>query len=256
MKVLIIEDELLVAEELKRQVMAELEGAEILAVITGVEEGKAWLSQHTLPDLIFSDIQLSDGVSFEIFEGKELNCPIIFTTAYDEYAIRAFRLNSIDYLLKPIRQEDLVKAINKFRQFHTRISGDLLKDQFQHLLQDLKVGKKYKSRFTAHLGQAVVPVAAERVAGFMKDEIIFLLGSDGQKLITDYHTLDELEDLLDPAIFFRANRQYIIHIDKIRDYKSHYTGKILVHLSGHDGLDIVVSREKASAFKRWFEEGA
>lgn len=254
MKILIIEDEPLVAKELQYLLNECLPEAMVLDVLDSVEAGREWFATHSLPDLILSDIQLADGTSFEIFENRELSTPVIFTTAYDEFALRAFKLNSIDYLLKPIRREDLCKAIDKYKSLRAGSSPEFLKSQFEHLFQDLKAGKKYKSRFSAHQGQSMVPVQIEKLSGFLKDEIIFLLTRSGQKLITDYHTLDELEELLDPQVFYRANRQYIVHIDAIHDFKAHYTGKLLLHLDGYKE-EVVVSREKAAAFKRWFEDG-
>ncbi|MBI1223249.1 MAG: response regulator [Bacteroidetes bacterium] len=253
MKILIIEDEALVAKELSTQLSDCLPEAEILAVIDSVEGGREWLNKHSLPDLIFSDIQLADGTSFEIFENFDLHTPVIFTTAYDEYALRAFKLNSIDYLLKPIRQEDLCRSIDKFKSLRERSSPEFIQAQFAHLFQDLRAGKKYKSRFAAHQGQSMVPVPMEKLSGFVKDEIIFLLTKSGEKLITDYHTLDELEELLDPKLFYRANRQYIVQIEAILGFKPHYTGKLILQLEGHKD-EVVVSREKAASFKRWFEE--
>jgi len=254
MKVLVIEDEKLVAQELIRLFEATFPEAEILAVIDSVESGMEWFDKNVMPDLILSDIQLADGVSFEIFDGRSIMAPVIFTTAYDEYALRAFQLNSIDYLLKPIRKEDLVRAIDKFKRIRQSAGPEMLRQQLEHLMQDLNQGKKYKTRFIAHQGQSMVPVQIDKVAGFIKDELIFLLTRSGQKLITDYHTLDELQELLDDSLFYRANRQIIIHTDAVLDYKTHYTGKLLLHVEGHDKTEVVVSREKAGAFKRWFEE--
>ncbi len=252
-RVVLIEDEKLVADQLKKTLSEVAPEMQILATLDSVESGKAWFENHAMPDLILSDIQLSDGVSFELLQTMDISCPVIFTTAYDDYAIRAFKLNSIDYLLKPIRSEDLARAIDKFRRMHQIPAADLIKHQFDHLFKDLQQGKKYKSRFTAHQGQAIISVSKENTAGFVKDELIFLLTHDGKKLITDYHTLDELEELLDPDEFYRANRQYIIHLPSVDDYKSHYTGKLFIHLSGHAKQEIVVSREKAASFKKWFE---
>ncbi len=252
MKIVIIEDEPLVAEELQRQIEQIEPGAEVLTLLDSVESSLEWFSQNTAPDLILSDIQLSDGVSFEIFEKIRPESPIIFTTAYDEYAIRAFHLNSIDYLLKPIRESELLTALDKFKKRLGK--GMVFSREIEFLLQDLKQGKKYKNRFLAHIGQSIVPVPKEKVAGFLKDELIFLLNTDGEKLITDYSTMDELEELLDPKQFFRANRQFLVHVQEVEGYKTHYTGKLLVQLRKHQPLEIIVSREKASTFKRWLEE--
>lgn len=250
---MLIEDEKLVARDILRLLQECEADGEVIAVLDSVEGAREWLAQHSMPDLILSDIQLADGVSFELFEGRENLCPVIFTTAFDEYAVRAFRINSIDYLLKPIQRQELVRALDKFKSLRNAVAPALLNEQFKSLLSDLKGGRKYKNRFSAHYGQLVVPVPAENVSGFVKDELIFLVTRSGQKLMTDYHALDELEELLDPAIYFRANRQYIIHLDAVTDYKTHYTGKLQLHLKGFDNNEVVVSREKAAAFRKWFE---
>lgn len=253
MKVVVIEDEKLVAAELLSLLKECLPEAEIVALIDSVESGKEWFENQALPDLIFSDIQLADGLSFEIFDGRDIPAPVIFVTAYDEFALRAFRLNSIDYLLKPIGKSDLNRALDKFRRIRGSANPELIRQQFEHLMHDLRQGKKYKTRFSAHYGQSIIPISSDKLAGFTKDELIFLLTRSGQKLISDYHTLDELEELLDPEIFYRANRQFIVFIDAVLGFKTHYTGKLLIQLDGHTGEEIVVSREKASAFKKWFE---
>ncbi|MHB1277744.1 MAG: LytR/AlgR family response regulator transcription factor [Bacteroidia bacterium] len=253
MKIVIIEDEKLVAAELLALLSEFLPEAEIEAVIDSVEAGKEWFGNKTMPDLIFSDIQLSDGLSFEIFEGRNILAPIIFTTAYDEFALRAFRLNSIDYLLKPIGKTELKRALDKFHKIHGNANPEFLRLQFEQLMHDMRQGKRYKTRFSAHYGQSIIPVNSDKLSGFYKDELIFLLTRSGEKLISDYHTLDELEELLDPVSFYRANRQIIVYIDAVLGYKTHYTGKLQLQLEGHETLEIVVSREKAGSFKKWFE---
>lgn len=253
MRIVIIEDEKLVAAELLTLLREYLPEAEVETVIDSVEAGKEWFANRAMPDLIFSDIQLSDGLSFEIFEGRNILAPIIFTTAYDEFALKAFRLNSIDYLLKPIGKAELKRAVDKFRQIHGNTNPERLRLQFEQLMHDMRQGKKYKTRFSAHYGQSIVPINSDKLSGFYKDELIFLLTRSGEKLISDYHTLDELEELLDPEKFYRANRQFIVFIDAVLGFKTHYTGKLLLQLEGHEGLEIVVSREKASSFKKWFE---
>lgn len=162
-----------------------------------------WLKQHPEPDLILSDIQLADGVSFDIFQELNLSCPIIFTTAYDEYAIRAFKLNSIDYLLKPIDKQELERAFEKLQRWKNTPQQELFPQQLRDLLTDLgnRSGKKYKHRFTAHFQRSVVAVADTRIAYFVREEVIWLITTDNQRLITDYQSLDEVEELLDPLTF-------------------------------------------------------
>jgi two-component system, LytTR family, response regulator len=254
MRILIIEDENLIARKLQRLVEKLEPQAEILAIIGSVEKASQYLQNNPTPDLILSDIQLSDGVSFDIFKQAPVECPIIFTTAYDEYAIRAFKLNSIDYLLKPVDEDDLKNAFAKFK----KLSPDpkAVNEQLAQLLHDLTFGKeakKYKERFMAYYAQTIVPVPENQVAYFVKDELVYLVTTDKRKLVTDYKSLDELQELTNPARFFRANRQYIIHIDAVEGYKNHYTGKLIAKLKDPNSFELDISREKAPIFKTWME---
>ena len=256
MKILILEDEPLVA----RSLIAAVESLEPQAALAGplasVREALAWFGQHEAPDLVLADIQLSDGVSFDIFRQMSVACPIIFITAYDEYAVRAFKLNSIDYLLKPIDPEELKNAFAKF--YRNRASAvDRYPEQLTTLLAQLE-GRNvpaYKRRFLAHHQRTVVAVAEERVAFFVRDEVIWLVTTDGQRHITDYASLDELDELLDPAVFFRANRKYCVRKESLEGYRTHYTGKLELVVVDFAEEEITVSKEKAPVFRRWFEEG-
>ncbi|WP_337041815.1 LytR/AlgR family response regulator transcription factor [Emticicia sp. 17c] len=261
MKILIIEDEPLVAKNLEKLVQELEPTAHILAVIGSVREASSWFKTHPEPDVILSDIQLSDGVSFDIFQEISPNCPIIFTTAYDEYAIRAFKLNSIDYLLKPIDKEELTCAFAKFRKNLHTSKSDVYQEQLESLLTDLKnhaTGHKYKTRFTAHHQRSIVAIPDNRVACFYRDEVIWLqtfADTNSQRLITDYNSLDEVEELLNPEHFFRANRQFIINKTAIESYRTHFTGKIEVKLLVATKEEIIISKEKAHQFRGWFELG-
>ncbi|WP_247233306.1 LytTR family DNA-binding domain-containing protein [Telluribacter sp. SYSU D00476] len=257
MHILIIEDEPLVARNLQNTVRQLEPEARLDGPLESVEAAISWFRNNQHPDLILSDIQLSDGVSFEIFRQVDTDCPIIFTTAYDDYAIRAFRLNSIDYLLKPIHEEDLKRAFDKYHRWRGTDRPAHFPAQLSSLLEQLdsRPTKAYKQRFLAHHQRTVVAVPAERVAFFVRDEVIWLVTSEGQRLITDYASLDELDELLDPAHFFRASRQYTVRKEALEGYRTHYTGKLeLVMLAAPDET-ISVSKEKASQFRRWFEEG-
>lgn len=254
MTILLIEDEPLVARTLEKLVRQLEPDAAIAGPLGSVGAIHHYLANHPLPDLIVSDIQLSDGISFDAFRETEVSCPVIFTTAYDEYAIRAFKLNSIDYLLKPIEPDELKAAFGKFHRWQP--DGIDFKLQFREFLSDLAgsgTARKYKRRFTAHYLRQVVPVAQEQVCCFCRDEVIYLHTLDGQKLITDYNTLDELEDLTDPSVFFRANRQYLVNLNAIASYQPHYSGKLLLTLRKPTTLEIIISKEKSSAFREWFE---
>ena len=256
MNVLLIEDEPLVAKILIRQVQYLRPDARIAGPLESIREAVSWFAEHPEPDLILSDVQLADGVSFEIFRQVNPQCPIIFTTAYDEYAIRAFKLNSIDYLLKPVGQDDLRAAFEKFDRWRQGgISADF-REQIRHLLSDVSSPERtrqFKTRFTAHYLRQVVPVPVENVACFVRDELIYLYTLDGLRLITDYHSLDELEELTDPAVFIRANRQHLLSIHAIAGYQPHYSGKIIVNLKKPLTLEVTVSKERAAHFREWFE---
>ena len=261
MKILIIEDEPLVAKNLENLVQELEPTATIAAVIGSVKETLTWLKIHPAPDLILSDIQLSDGVSFDIFQEANINCPIIFTTAYDEYAIRAFKLNSIDYLLKPIDKSELKCAFDKFKRNSPANKSDIYQEQLEGLLSDLRsrvVTHKYKTRFTAHHQRSIVAVPDIKVACFYRDEVIWIQSfseGDTQRLITDYNSLDEVEELLDPEQFFRANRQFIVNKSAIESYRTHFTGKIELRLLVPTKEEIIISKEKAHQFRGWFELG-
>jgi two-component system, LytTR family, response regulator len=250
MNILIIEDELLVARDLKIRVEKLEPDAHIHGPLASVEAAKDWLSKNKEPDLILSDIQLSDGISFDIFENRTISCPIIFTTAYDTYAIRAFKLNSIDYLLKPIDEKELEKALLKFRKFSTGAINEPLSWLLKHLAKE---PKKYKERFLSVQRNSLVPVTVDEIAFFHKEELIFIHTTKGGKLISDHTALDEVESLVDAALFFRVNRQYLVHLQAVARMKPTYKG-MSVELKPPFPLQLDLSREKVSAFKKWMGE--
>jgi two-component system LytT family response regulator len=246
MKVLIIEDEPLAARDLTKNLLEVEPSAEVLAVLSSVKEANAWFDHHSMPDLILSDIQLSDGISFEIFESRHIRCPLIFTTAYDEYAIRAFKLNSIDYLLKPIDSTELAPALEKFRSLDPT---QHLPDQLRGLLQTWgQDRRKYKERFLCVQRNSMVPVLESEIAFFHKEELIYVHTVTGEKLIGEHATLDEVEDLVDPARFFRVNRQYLVHVQSVLRVKTTHKG-LSVQLKPPFNVELDVSREKANAFR-------
>ncbi|MCD6064313.1 MAG: two component transcriptional regulator, LytTR family [Flavipsychrobacter sp.] len=252
MKILILEDEHLVAESLMKLVRQLEPDAVIEGPVDNVIEAKEILS-NSRPDLVISDIQLSDGISLDVFTEAKINCPVIFTTAYNEYAVRAFKVNSIDYLLKPIDKKELKAALDKFHLLQSKFSNEQYVQQLSELFSDFRSGKKYKERFTAHHGRNIVLVHSKDVAGFAKEEVIYLVHSDGKKYITDYRSLDEIEELLDPREFYRANRQYIISLSHVDTMRSDETGKVIVRLKPQSFPEIIVSKEKAAAFRKWVE---
>ncbi|MES2621715.1 MAG: LytTR family DNA-binding domain-containing protein [Bacteroidota bacterium] len=255
MKVVIIEDETLVAKNLQLQLQQIDPSIEIITVLDSVSASVKWLKENEQPDLFFMDIQLSDGVSFDIFKKVKIEKPIIFTTAYNDYAIRAFKVNSVDYLLKPIDKEYLNQAIEKFKKIH-QSSNETMTQKWSELLSAVSnpSQQKFKERFLAHYKAGIIPLPQDRVAYFIKDTIIYLATSENEKLVTDYNTIDEIEEVVDPKKFFRANRQMLIHIDQIDTYKKHDTGKIEVHLKCDKNIRTDVSREKANEFVDWIDQ--
>ena len=249
MRVLIIEDEPLAAKDLENLLRRVDQTIEIENILTSVDAAKKWLTTHSLPDIILSDIQLSDGISFDIFEKLHISCPIIFTTAYDDYAIRAFKLNSIDYLLKPIDGLELAAALNKYRALSAET---VLAEQLKNLVGNWNQQplRKYKERFLSLHRNTLVPVTQQEIAYFHKEELIYLQTMSNERYISDQQTMDEIESLLNPEVFFRVNRQYIIHIQSVGRIKTTHKG-LTVQLKSPFNNEIDISREKAVAFKTW-----
>ncbi len=252
MKILVLEDEHLVAESLIRLVRQLEPEAEIEGPVVSVKDAKQILATSK-PDLIISDIQLADGISLDVFTQTKINCPIIFTTAFNEYAIRAFKVNSIDYLLKPIDKKELQAAFNKFHLLRSKFGNETYIEQIQTLFSNFNNSKKYKERFTAHFGKNVLLIHTDDIACFVKEELIFLITKEGKKLITDFRSLDEVEELLDPKQFYRSNRQSIISLPFIESMCSDEAGKITVKLKLQQTPEIIVSKEKAAQFRKWLE---
>lgn len=252
MRILVLEDEHLVAESLMKLIRQLEPGAEIEGPIVSVQEAKEKLEKYT-PDLIISDIQLADGISLDVFTERKITYPIIFTTAYNEYAIRAFKVNSIDYLLKPIDKKELQTAFEKYHQIQSKFGNEAYLQQINELFTNFGNSKKYKERFTAHYGRNTLLVHIDDIACFAKEEVIYLVTSEGKKYITDYRSLDEIEELLDPSVFYRANRQYIISLQYIDMMRSDETGKILLKLKLSSPPEIIISKEKAAQFRKWLE---
>lgn len=207
MKTIIIEDEPLVAKDLQKLILQIDPSIEIVTILDSLQSSIAYFKSNEEPDLLFMDIQLNDGVSFDLLKHVELKCPIIFTTAYNEYAIRAFKVNSLDYLLKPVDRVELQSAIEKFKKINVT-QGDILKEQIQLVISQLSgptEKKIYKERFMVHSGKSFIVVDFKNVAYFVKDTLIYLVTNDKQQFLTDYQTMEELEDILDPKFFYRTN---------------------------------------------------
>jgi two-component system LytT family response regulator len=255
MKVLIVEDENLAAERLKNLILKYDDSIEIVEWLDSVEETVAWLNNNETPDLLFFDIQLADGLSFEIFDAIEITAPVIFTTAFDEYALRAFKVNSIDYILKPLDYQELKNAIDKYKaQFQQEKPIIPNWNILQETLKAIKTGKDYKTRFAVKKGVhlASIPIAA--IAYFFSEhKISWLKTNDGKKYAVDY-TLDQLAEILNPKNFFKLNRKYITSIEAIKDVVVYSNSRLKVQLidTSKDEL-ILISREKVSDFKQWLD---
>lgn len=247
MRILILEDEQPAAEKLIGGIRTSEPDAEIFGPIRSVREGIAWLDGHPHPDLILADIQLTDGISFEVFRQRTVTCPIIFATAYDEYLIEALGHTSIDYLLKPIRQEALDRALKKYLRLREHFTGDIGSMLREYLGRDGKV----RERIVVRKGIDFVSVPVEEVAYFhTQHKIVFLVDRSGSRSVVD-KTLTELEQELDPARFFRANRKFIVHIRSLGRFKTLEKGKLLLEITPSPGEQIVVSQENAAAFRAW-----
>ncbi|MEE4215507.1 MAG: LytTR family DNA-binding domain-containing protein [Bacteroidales bacterium] len=251
MKVLIIEDEKLAADKLGEMLKSIEPDIEILAKIGSVKESVKWLMNNSA-DLIFLDIQLSDGISFNIFEQVMVNTPVIFTTAYDQYAVKAFQLNSIAYLLKPVRKRDLEESLRKFETFKSAFIID-----FGSLLAQLK-GKKpeYKKRFMIQIGDRIRKVEVSDIACFYSmDRTTFLKTFTNKNYPVD-QSLDKLESLLDPEKFFRINRKYIVNMDAIKSMVAYSRGRVKLELDppADNETDAIVSIERSSGFKKWLNK--
>jgi len=247
MKILIIEDENLAAKRLITLVKQQLPDCEIYGNLDTVTSAVDWLENNAEPDLIFLDIQLADGISFEIFEKIKVTSPIIFCTAYDQYAIKAFKLNSIDYLLKPVDPQELEQAMNKFKSGRKQPSVTL--DQIKHLLQPPQ--KSFKNRFLVKTGERIQTIDRQEIAFFFSEEkVTFLQTRTGKKFIIDY-ALDEVEGLLDPEYFFRLNRKYISAISAIKEVFTYSNSRLKIHLENCTDNDILISRERMGPFKSW-----
>jgi DNA-binding LytR/AlgR family response regulator len=251
MNVIIIEDEKPAARRLSR-LLAEL-GVEVSTMLHSVDESIEWFQNNPQPDLIFLDIQLSDGLSFEIFDVVDVKSAIIFTTAFDEYALQAFKLNSIDYLLKPIDDEDLEKAVKKYRNFkpeNQKISVDF--NDIKKLLVD-PLDREYKKRFTVRVGQHLKIVNADDVECFYSENKgTYAATSEGRNYLLDT-TLEQLEEELSPKVFFRVSRKYFVNISHINDIISYTNSRLQIKMKRYNEQEIIVSRERVKDFKLWLE---
>ena len=251
MRIIIIEDEKPAARRLDR--MLQKIGFTADAMLHSVEESLAWIGENKHPDLIFLDIQLSDGLSFEIFETIAIKSAIIFTTAYDEYALQAFKLNSIDYLLKPIDSEDLNKAVIKYKEripSNQNMSIDF--DDIKKLLIN-PIEREYKKRFTVRIGQHLKMINIDTIECFYSENKgTYIHTTEGRDYLIDM-TLEQLETELEPQIFFRSNRKFYININAIKDIVSYTNSRLQIKLQSFNDQEIIVSRERVRDFKDWID---
>lgn len=249
MDIIIIEDEKPAARLLQRKI--EKIGYPVSGMLHSVAEAVEWFSTHPHPDLIFLDIQLSDGLSFEIFETVEIKSAVIFTTAYDEYALRAFRLNSIDYLLKPIDEEDLRKAIDKFRERQSVATTGGLDLLAIRKLLDGDAKKEYRKRFTIRVGQQLKMIGIEEVECFYSENKgTYLHTLDNRDYLLD-QTLEQVESELDPADFFRISRKFILPMKAIKEILLYSNSRLKVILPTYRADEVIVARERVAEFKTW-----
>lgn len=255
MNVLIVEDEHLGYERLVK-LLKETEYPFALAGHTvSIRSTVSWLQENAVPDLIFMDIELADGQCFEIFKQVEVQSPIIFTTSYDEYALQAFKVNSIDYLLKPVRKEELESGLKKYMRLRQQNNRTGLQASIESLLlafQQKQQPQNYRQRFLVKQGQRLLSIEISDIAWFHAEgKLCFLRTWENNRYLIDY-TLEELGDMLDPEFFYRANRSYIVHIKSIKSISSFFKGKMILQLQpAAEDNDVLISKEKSSEFKRW-----
>jgi two-component system, LytTR family, response regulator len=246
--VIIFEDESRAANHLQRLLAKVAPEMTISAKLESVRDGVKYLQNNQEPDLIFSDIQLADGLSFEIFKQFEVSCPIIFTTAYDHYAIEAFKTNGIDYLLKPIEEERLKQAIEKVKHFSPEAAIDKIRT-----IGNKGSGKVYKSRFMVKVGDKIKSIPVEEILVFYSQEkASFIRTSDAHTYCIDY-ALDQLEPMLDPEKYFRINRKYIVSIAACTNILAWTNSRLRLKIEGIDDSDIIVARERVVEFKNWLD---
>ena len=224
---------------------------EIVGLLESVEESVEWLENNPMPDLMFMDIHLADGSSFAIFEKVNITCPVIFTTAYDEYALKAFEVNSIDYLLKPISKEALAHALNKY---HNLAERRVNADQFDRLLAKLGEKKRYRSCFLLPERDKLVPLPVDIITYIYIDAKTVKIFTTNGKVYFMNHTLDDIMNELDPQMFFRANRQFIVSRQAIKDVSVWFGNKLAINLNVETPEKIIVSKARVSEFKIWFTD--
>ena len=252
MNILIVEDEELAQKKLQKTLAAVDASAKVVGITDSIQSTVEWLRTNNDADLILMDIELADGQSFEVFNQIDVKAPVIFTTSYDEYALKAFKVNSVDYLLKPVQTEDLQAALNKYRKLSegnkkADVNLEALVSQIKQQLQP----KEYRKRFLVKHAQKLVSVDVEEIAYFYSDgRLNFFKTFDNKKFVVDY-TMDELEDMLDPVAFFRISRSFFVAINAIEKIDDYFGNRLILQLNPAVDKEALVSREKVSDFKKW-----
>jgi len=248
MKIIILEDESRAANLLERLLAKVAPNMQVIAKLESVRDGLKYLQNNPEPDLIFSDIQLADGLSFEIYNQISVRCPIIFTTAYDHYAIEAFETNGIDYLLKPIEEERLNKAIEKARQFSPGLAIEKIL-----AITNPASGKNFKSRFMVRVGDKIKSIPIEEIMAFYSQDKATFIHTTGSRTYCIDYALDQLEPMLDPDVYFRINRKYIVSIDACTNILAWTSSRLRLKIEGIDDNEIIVARERVQEFKNWLD---
>lgn len=250
MKVLIIEDEVAASKRLQKMLAELMPDATVASVLVSIDNAINWFNNNKQPDLVFADIHLADGSSFEIFKQVKVDCPVIFITAYDQYALQAFKHNSIHYLLKPVKKEELQEAIEKFRKTHAAKTHNTI--DFEKMLSVFKQpAASYKERFIIRFGEHIKTIETQEIAYFYtENKANYAVMKDGKRYPVD-HNLDELEQLISPKSFFRINRQFIISYNSITEMVSYSKSRVLIKLNPASKLETIVSTERSAAFKSW-----
>jgi DNA-binding LytR/AlgR family response regulator len=256
MKVFIVEDEELAVKKLRKTLESVDSTAEVVGIADSIRSSVSWLQNNPTPDLILMDIELCDGQSFEIFDQVDVKSTVIFTTSYDEYALKAFKVNSVDYLLKPVQKEDLKAALTKLQNMKTMYaaqndSPSLNVDSLVKELQSKLQPKEFRKRFLVKHAQKLVSVDIEEIAYFYSDgRLNFFKTYDNRKFVVDY-TMDELEDMLDTQRYFRISRSFYVSINCIDQIHDYFGNRLILHLKPPVDKEAIVSREKVTEFKVW-----
>ncbi|MDQ3277069.1 MAG: LytTR family DNA-binding domain-containing protein [Bacteroidota bacterium] len=251
MNILIVEDEELAQKKLQKTLAAVDASATVVGITDSIQSTVDWLKTNDSADLILMDIELADGQSFEVFNLVDVKAPVIFTTSYDEYALKAFKVNSVDYLLKPVQTEELQAALVKYKKLADTNKQDVNIESLVNQIKQQLQPKEYRKRFLVKHAQKLVSVDVEEIAYFYSDgRLNFFKTTDNKKFVVDY-TIDELEDMLDPASFFRISRSFFVAINAIEKIDDYFGNRLILQLTPSVDKEALVSREKVADFKKW-----